>query len=293
MSGRTKQAGCPLPPHCTHPTIAIAYACRPAPLLLSLALALGLGAFVDAKAAPGSFTLAPRSNATTEPSLGCGVAVNWPGSSFAGNEWTYAQYDCKDYWTYQYTINVTAQPSGFALDAVSAGFRQSSVTLWNTGTCAGFDYKVTMECPLMGLSALSCNGTLEPNGPSRADCNMPTVPNQWVCPWDYTAVIQIHNRNWVCAAEGTISVYQTCNNGAPAGADLCSNGTFYGFLDTASPTPLLGYVTGGCVSDMAPGARCGGATFCCPNGQYPYSTTSCGTGDGTYNTTCYDCTGGC
>ena len=40
-------------------------------------------------------------------------------------------------------------------------------------------------------------------------------------------------------------------------------------------------VTGGCVSNLAPGANCGAASFCCPNGAWPANTTSCGSGDGT------------
>lgn len=258
---------------------------------LLLGLALGLGVRVDAKTAPGSFSLAPRSN--TSSVGGCGITVNWPGSRFANNRWEYAPYDCKDYWTYEYTVNVTAQPSGFGRYAVSSGFQQSFVTLMNeVQSHAGFDYKVTLECPLIGISALSCNGTLLPG--AKFTCQLATVPNQWsACAYDYAAVIQIHNRNWVYSAESSIDVRQPCTNDAFTGADLCSNGAFYGFLDTVSPTPLLGYVTGGCVSDLAPGANCGGAAFCCPNGAQPTNVTSCGTGDGTYSSPCYDCTGGC
>lgn len=263
---------------------------------LLLGLALGLGARVDARTAPGSgsFTLAPRSNTSSEPSLGCGVTVNWPGSQFIDNQWTYTPYDCKDYWTYKYTINVTAQPSTFGWNAVSSGFQPSSVTLANEGTHAGFDYKVTLLCPQQGNSAHYCNGTLEP-GNAAVTCELVTVPNQWAACQsnDYTAVIEVHNRNWVYSAEGSIAVNQTCTNGAPAGADLCSNGAFYGFLDTVSPTPLLGYVTGGCISDLAPGANCGGAAFCCPNGSQPSNVKSCGTGGGTVSSPCYDCTGAC
>lgn len=143
--------------------------------------------------------------------------------------------DCKVHWTYEYTVNVTAQPSGFGRYAVSSGVGQSSVTHMNWGTYAGFDYKVTLECPLMGLSALSCNGTLEVGDPS-VTCTLTTVPNQWMCLWDYTAVIQIRNRGWVYSVEGGIAVTQMCANGTPAGADLCSNGAFYGFIASASPT---------------------------------------------------------
>jgi len=267
-------------------------------LLAGLALALGLGLVcVDAaaKAVPGQgrFTLAPRSNTSSEPSLGCGVTVNWPGSQFADSQWTYAPYDCSEYWTYTYTVNVTARPSRFYWNEVAQGFQVSSVTISNTGWLAGFDYNVTAYWPIVNDAWLSCSGMLKVGDPS-VTCQLPTVPGILEEALGYyTASVEIHNRNWVSSAEGSIAVTQLCTDGTPAGADLCSNGTFYGFLATQSSPPLLGYVTGGCVSGMAPGANCGAASFCCPDGAWPANTTSCGSGDGTTDSPCYDCTGGC
>lgn len=263
-------------------------------LLAGLALGLGL-VCVDAKAAPGqgSFTLAPRSNTSSEPSLGCGVTVNWPGSQFADNQWTYTPYDCTDYWAYTYIINVTAHPSRFAWNTVSQGFQLSSVTISNTGWLAGFDYNVTAYWPIVNDGWQGCTGTLEVGDPS-VTCQLLTVPGVFDgFNFYYQASVEIHNRNWVSSAEGSITVAQTCTDGAPAGADLCSNGTLYGFLATQSSTPLLGYVTGGCVSELAPNANCGSAAFCCPDGSWPTATTSCGNGDGMVDSPCYDCTGGC
>ena len=177
--------------------------------------------------------------------------MNWPGTQFANNQWSYAPYACNNYWAYSYTINVTAQPSGFGRNTVTKGFLWSTATIANTGADAPIDYAVTMECPQHGSSQVTCSGTLNPGDPS-VDCQVGTVAGMF-CDVDYVSVIAIRNPDWFA----------------------------------------MGYVTGGCVSNLAPGTKCGSASFCCHPTAWPANTTSCGSGDGTTDSPCYDCTGGC
>lgn len=115
--------------------------------------------------------------------------------------------------------------------AAVQGFQPSSLLLANTRSCAGFDYKVTAVSTLLNDQATTCSGTLEPGNPA-VTCEVVTVPSQWFgVHFDYTAAIQIINRNIIYSAEGSIAVSQTCTNGASAGADLCST--------TASSTRCL------------------------------------------------------
>jgi len=209
---------------------------------------------------------------------------------FDNNQWQYLPYECNEFWSYSYVVNVTAAP--IALD-LAYQFQVSNVTLSNSGWCAGFDYAVTVANIILNDQWTSCTGTIEPNDPP-VTCQVFTVPRQFLYSSTYyLATITITNRDWVCDAAGNIAITQVCNDGSPAGADLCTGGQTYGYYATQSSPALLGYVTGGCVSSLAPNANCGAASFCCPDGTFPSSTTSCGNGDGSFNSPCFNCTGFC
>jgi len=270
-------------PHCSALTAgALAY------LATTTTIAAAAAAGTTTTTTAKGFSLAPRSN-TSDLGAGdpCGETVNWPGTTLMNNAWSYQPYDCSGYWSYNYVINVTGSP--FAYSQLGSKFQVSNVTLSNIGSCAGFTYSVTMTSASLNEKLEMCSGTIEPSDPA-VTCNLYTVPGQWVYPGDYVATINIDNKNWVCNAEGNIVITQDCTNGSPAGADLCTHGVIYGYQATQSSPSLLGYVTGGCVSNITPGANCaGGASFCCPNGAYPSTTSNCATTE----SPCYDCTGGC
>ena len=225
-----------------------------APAALRVIAALGC----IATAAAHTFRLAPRpvnDSVPPEPAhvpgsrLGCGGTIYWPGTIFENGVWSYQDYDCSDYWAYDFIVNVTAQPNNFRWNQVSSLFQLSNATIANTGSCAGFDYTVTVTNPMLNDHGTICSGTLEPGDPA-VTCTIMTVPGQYSYLDYYFIDFNIHNRNWVCGAEGNVQIVQACQAGGPAGADLCSNGNFYGFIDAAAPQPILNYVTGGCVSSM-------------------------------------------
>lgn len=270
-------------------------------IVAGMAFRSGLLASTALVAAAHNFKLAPLSNAS-DPHMaekargglrGCGQTVYWPGTTFQNGVWSYADFDCTDYWAYDYVVNVTARPQGLGYNPAT-GFAQSTVTISNTGSCAGFDYTVTIISTILNDKATVCNGVLEA-GDNPVQCNIVTVPGQWfgVNVGFYYVDINIHNRNWVCSAEGNIQIGQGCTGGGDAGADLCSSGTIYGFLDTNLSPAILGYATGGCISSLASSTGCNGNGYCCPDGQQPGAVTSCGSGDGSYDSPCYNCTGGC
>lgn len=175
--------------------------------------------------------------------------------------------------------------------SLGASFQLTTAVISNTGTCASFSYKATGQQDVCNDQWIGCSGTLSPGQSVR--CNFPTVPGTiGACPnGDFTVDLNIHNTAWTCEASGDVHVNQLCISGnQAAGADLCSNGTFYAYLDS---TGLPNYVTGGCVPNFLSGNCAGGSDFCCPNGNTPSTSTSCGSGDGTTDSPCVDCTGGC
>lgn len=242
------------------------------------------------------FTLAPRRNDTSIAAValggGCDDMVYWPGTNFQNGAWTYQTYQCDNYYAYDYIVNVTAQPQKFAWNAVWPGFNTSMVTVGNVGTCASLEYNVTAVSPLYNDKAMVCGGQLYP-GDSPVTCPIATVPNQWFgVQGPYYIDIHIENPNWVCNADGSIEVTQTCaQSHEPAGADLCSNGAFYGFVDPSNSA--LAYVTGGCVSNLANVQCADGAYYCCPDGSTPTTVTQCGQFNYWGDALCYNCTGGC
>lgn len=243
-------------------------------------------------AANHSFKLAPRSNLSGSDLGGCTNTKYFPGNIFSGGYWSYDYVDCSSYDAYDNIIQIYASPR-----PLNWNFTLSSISIQNTGSCASFDYSVvnTFISPIT-----QCQGTLAPG--QSTSCSALTSPGVVGVSYQdsITMDINIHNKAWTCGAQGTVQVSQTCVSGSPAGVDLCSGGEFYGYLaGNSANTNLLTYVTGGCVLNQnpaigMPSVSCdGGNAYCCPNGAVPSAVNICGSGDGSNDSPCFDCTGRC